>query len=741
MLTGGNTTATSGVGAVNLAETLFKQLQQSGSRRSSLNKDKDASCAAAGALPEQSHTARRHGTSDDEAKLAGGDGGSSTGLRLRTHASADGVAGGSTTSSTGASVGAVAAARLHAAEHGSLPPQRRLSEKRSSGERGGASFLPLVRGTTFTNRKSMIPLGRQLTTRKLGDGSGGLDGGGGGDTPGTHRSSHPGSRRSSRLSQDSSDDGRGGGTDDPTAQAAEIEGMEAAAVELAKDALRRAQLEGDGVNEAELAVQEAIRLKQAKQAPISRFGTQVLALIDSVPGTIVMTLATFFCLFGDDIRQMTVPREGDLAFVVLSVICLVAFAVEFAAFTKWKAGYIWSFFFFLDLIAVFSLIPDLPFIWDPFMESIGQSDSGSQNLAVARAGRASRAGTRAGRLVRFVRLVRFLRLAKLWKYLGNETAEQRKEREEHEQMEEMERLKAEQEERLIAQIDSEIGKGFSDYITKCVIIIVLILMFVLPLLEVAEADTTLKLFVDQMDGIMNDAATILLQGGLETVPAASTLAADVVPLSQLWLREPSVVYGLTDRLLSNDLYTLVYVSILAPGAGYASNASDIVQVAYLFDESRLDALRNSEVQKTVGVWVTLFADVKASRVTEAGFSLGATVFVTVLLGVGAMYFSKDAHSMVILPIERMFLFVTRLASNPLGKIEPTGALDQPFETRLLETTFLKLAGLLQVGFGAAGAEVISHNMHGDFLDPMVPGRKIFGQLFLLVPNSCSSALC
>src|SRR3954469_16929777 len=72
-------------------------------------------------------------------------------------------------------------------------------------------------------------------------------------------------------------------------------------------------------------------------------------------------------------------------------------------------------------------------------------------------------------------------------------------------MAEEEHLKTEAEERLIKGIDSEIGKGFSDYITKCVIIIVLLLMFILPLLEVSETDTSPLVFVRQMDDIMNEA--------------------------------------------------------------------------------------------------------------------------------------------------------------------------------------------------------------------------------------------
>ncbi len=75
----------------------------------------------------------------------------------------------------------------------------------------------------------------------------------------------------------------------------------------------------------------------------------------------------------------------------------------------------------------------------------------------------------------------------------------------------------------------------------------------------------------------------------------------------------------------------------------------------------------------------------------------------------------------------------QLSENPLqhlvreknvrkSKVEGT---QQVNETDLLEEAINKMAALLQVGFGSAGAEIIGKNMgaKGE-LDPMIPGRKI-----------------
>lgn len=51
--------------------------------------------------------------------------------------------------------------------------------------------------------------------------------------------------------------------------------------------------------------------------------------------------------------------------------------------------------------------------------------------------------------------------------------------------------------------------------------------------------------------------------------------------------------------------------------------------------------------------------------------------------------------------------------------------DPLMETRILESSLMKICSLLAVGFGDAGAEVISDNIKsGGDLNPMIPGHKV-----------------
>merc|ERR1712125_288648 len=51
---------------------------------------------------------------------------------------------------------------------------------------------------------------------------------------------------------------------------------------------------------------------------------------------------------------------------------------------------------------------------------------------------------------------------------------------------------------------------------------------------------------------------------------------------------------------------------------------------------------------------------------------------------------------------------------------------EPMETVILEKTIIKLGGLLALGFGEAGAEIIGQNMKGGGagVNAMVPGQKV-----------------
>ncbi|CAD7932347.1 unnamed protein product [Amoebophrya sp. A25] len=155
---------------------------------------------------------------------------------------------------------------------------------------------------------------------------------------------------------------------------------------------------------------------------------------------------------------------------------------------------------------------------------------------------------------------------------------------------------------------------------------------------------------------------------------------------------------------------------------------------------------------------------------ESVMSMFQTLFVCIVLGLTATFFNKDSKELVLEPIERMIAKMHRIRDNPLvamrlgdeefhqqqialkrdlemqevslstgyfswwRKLRSRWGLEakkkrkvqEPMETVILESTLIKLGGLLAVGFGVAGAEIIGQNLSGDAasVNAMVPGVKI-----------------
>jgi hypothetical protein len=79
---------------------------------------------------------------------------------------------------------------------------------------------------------------------------------------------------------------------------------------------------------------------------------------------------------------------ADFYFNIVTFIVLIIFLLEIIVVSILNKKYLFSFFFWLDLISSISMILDITFINDAVF------GNNSNSLSVARAGRAARVGTR-----------------------------------------------------------------------------------------------------------------------------------------------------------------------------------------------------------------------------------------------------------------------------------------------------------------------------------------------------------
>jgi hypothetical protein len=166
------------------------------------------------------------------------------------------------------------------------------------------------------------------------------------------------------------------------------------------------------------------------------------------------------------------------------------------------------------------------------------------------------------------------------------------------------------------------------------------------------------------------------------------------------------------------------------------------------EDPRLETLRKDEYASQ-DLSVKDEVDFLASYTTlsfakvESTINILRTTFIVIVLGLASVYFTKDAQTLVLDPLERMIEKIKAIAKNPLvaatEEVNEAGVMSfmsknetgmskkdlqqaQQYETAILEKAIVKIGHLLALGFGEAGGGIIGQNMtNGGELNPMMPG--------------------
>lgn len=212
-------------------------------------------------------------------------------------------------------------------------------------------------------------------------------------------------------------------------------------------------------------------------------GEFVRRLAESPIFSAVTTVLTIYALFGDDIRLGLTNKSADGIFDAITIACMVVFGFEIFVCSFGKAGYLFGFFFGLDIVSTLTLLLDVTTISEYlFGDSISQEDGAgstgdggaSDSAEAARAARMSRVGTKAGRVVRLIRLMRLIRLLRPFRGSGGTYYKQAMPGEDWDVGVHSD-----------AQVEKEsaVSKKLSEMTTRRVVMIVLTIMLCLPLFQ------------------------------------------------------------------------------------------------------------------------------------------------------------------------------------------------------------------------------------------------------------------
>mmetsp|Transcript_58280 Transcript_58280/g.138858 ORF Transcript_58280/g.138858 Transcript_58280/m.138858 type:complete len:870 (-) Transcript_58280:61-2670(-) len=516
----------------------------------------------------------------------------------------------------------------------------------------------------------------------------------------------------------------------------------------------------------------------------------------------VMFALTVYALIGEDIRVAATHRPADLVFNIVTIVALVLFSFELVANIIAKDDYFLGFFFWLDLIATASLILDITWVYDA-VTGMGNDSS------IARAGRMSRVGTRAGRVLRVIRLIRLIRIIKLYKHMLD--VRQRMQGKGGEGLQPGQEMDDD-----MLGSESRVGTRLSQLTTQKVIILILCMLIILPNMKMdvwfselpassqygadvihnlwmkcnysvpvtcAPFEQQLMMYIsyhhrrkvtncDTWTSEAFDDCRLDL-GWLGRLKEDDTSEADRTfqgfqyqKFSEHWER----VYGWETRE-RGILPEVTMERLNAPwSVRSCGDDGDFFELLREPVGCPLQELRREELLFVTPMlldtafrpgWVFIF-DQRPFTLRSAVYNMIQTAFICFMLAIGAWLFSKDAHELVLVPIERMVSKVQRIKDNPLYAMklgddqyrqqqeEENKKTDQTatpslrnfcrrrkdtkntLETQILENAIIKLGKLLALGFGEAGSEIIGKNMGEDSatVNAMIHGSRVeavFGQ--------------
>jgi hypothetical protein len=101
-----------------------------------------------------------------------------------------------------------------------------------------------------------------------------------------------------------------------------------------------------------------------------KFKTTLQSILESYIELFTMAFFTCFVLFGPDLKSISLDPKYDDCFNIIYFIVLILFFLEF--FVSWyvRPGYIYTFFYWLDLLAITSMFFEIDWFLQPIVDSL-----------------------------------------------------------------------------------------------------------------------------------------------------------------------------------------------------------------------------------------------------------------------------------------------------------------------------------------------------------------------------------
>ena len=517
---------------------------------------------------------------------------------------------------------------------------------------------------------------------------------------------------------------------------------------------------------------------------MSRFERLSRAVIESPWFAGIGALITLYCLFGGDILVACIQEDTSFVRDIMTIVALVFFAVELLLTLVAQPSFFLSFFFFLDFICLVTLVLDISWVGAGLL-----SGAASKASRASRAGTRATRAIRIIRLVRLFRVSKMFKAFLTERSIRSDD-NQVDEMDESEEIPLVHGRETELGKRLshrtsqrviivvlllmfvIPQLDANahssptpdiIETGFESSVRNY-------MRFVEACKtegQSAARNSSRELYERNLISFLLLACNGLTDCGSGRGSKIMWIGAAVRNQSDPCAKDLNAPGPIRGR--SRDIGGPLVSRLSQPWdnncnpeelSTFGVSLSNDVSCPFDLPGDQI-AVLTSQSSDADPVVFEIVLDKRDYTRSEALLSIYRTLAICVILSLGIYMFSQGAFVIVLEPIERMLAKVDRIRENPLlatkldndsikkseqerlKRIARFNTATNPIsrwvakrrlaelsqsslETNTLEKTIMRIGGLLAVGFGQAGAEIVAHNMSSSStgINAMVPGRRI-----------------
>lgn len=313
---------------------------------------------------------------------------------------------------------------------------------------------------------------------------------------------------------------------------------------------------------------------------------------------LLSVIATITSLLAYDFTIAFLPKTVDLSTDIILLIVFWFFFIELIVASLVRRGYFLSFWFWLDFIAMLSMIPDLGLLLSLF--GLEDGDVSITNTQAAKAGRSGRSAV-ALKAIRMIRFSRLLRVLRVFKFFQSEEEN-------------------DDDSDPVDSGSSKVGQIVSESVTKKVIILVLVLVLVLPWMDPSGAN-------------YHDAAT-----------TSARLFKKLI--------DSDISYHQSIDIFDGVGVPILYINI--DGINYLNEAS-IINNRRNVEMWSIDLDNNSNGDDIIIV------DIRKNILEEAILGMCLTLFAILIFATSTLFVTASTMSLVVHPIARLTELLMRMA--------------------------------------------------------------------------------